>query len=48
MSIGKQKVSIMMPYLQEVAQEFGLRLNRAKEFKMARGILAVRYKTFNS
>jgi len=45
MEIGKEKISIIMPHLKEIALEFGLRLNRLKEFKIARSILAIRYKS---
>lgn len=42
-SIGEMTISEAMPHLQMVADEFGLRLNRAKEFKTARIILANLY-----
>jgi len=43
MFIGKQKISTMMPLLQEIAKRHGLRLYIAREFKMARFILANEY-----
>jgi hypothetical protein len=42
-SIGQMKLSEAMPHLQMVADKFGLRLNRAKEFKTARIILVNLY-----
>lgn len=42
-TIGKSKLSEMMPHLTEVSRVYGLRLNRAKEFKMARLILVNLY-----
>jgi hypothetical protein len=41
--IGKMKISEAMPYLKTVSLAYGLRLNRANEFKMARIILANLY-----
>jgi hypothetical protein len=42
-TIGESTVSEMMPYLKSIGDRYGLRLNRAKEFKMVRLILANRY-----
>jgi hypothetical protein len=42
-SIGESTISEMLPHLREVAFAHGLRLNRAKEFKQARIILANLY-----
>jgi len=42
-TIGKSKLSEMMPHLKEVSRVYGLRLNRAKELKMARLMLANLY-----
>lgn len=42
-TIGGSKLSEMLPHLKEVSRVYGLRLNRAKEFKMARLILANLY-----
>jgi len=36
-------VSEALPYLKSISQSYGLRLNRAKEFKMARTLLANLY-----
>lgn len=41
--VGKQSVSKMLPHLQMIADRYGLRLNRAKEFKLARIILVNLY-----
>jgi hypothetical protein len=43
MEIGKMTVSQAMPYLNNIASTYGLRLNRVKEFKLARFILANLY-----
>ena len=43
MDIGKMKVSEVYPYLQLIANEFGLRLNRYSEFNLAKKILVNRY-----
>ena len=41
--IGKMTISEALPHLKSVAFAYGLRLNRAKEFKMARIILVNLY-----
>lgn len=41
--IGKMTVIEALPHLKTVANAYRLRLNRAKEFKMARIILANLY-----
>ena len=43
--IGKMTISEAMPHLKAVAHSYQLRLNRAKEFKLARTILANIYCT---
>jgi len=43
MEIGKMTVSQAMPYLNSIASTYGLRLNRVREFKLARFILASLY-----
>jgi len=43
MTIGQSKVSDMLPYLNDIATQYGLKLNRPKEFKMARLLLANLY-----
>jgi len=43
MNIGQMKISEAYKHLQPVAQAYGLRLNRAKEFKLARLILVNLY-----
>ena len=43
MEIGKMKISEALPHLKVVAQAYGLKLNRVKEFKMARLILVNLY-----
>jgi hypothetical protein len=43
MEIGKMTISQAMPYLKSIESNYGLRLNRSKEFKFARIILANLY-----
>lgn len=43
MEIGKMKISEALPHLKVVAQAYGLKLNRVKEFKIARLILVNLY-----
>jgi hypothetical protein len=43
MEIGKMTVSQAYPHLKTVALAYGLKLNRAKEFKFARIVLANLY-----
>ena len=42
-TIGQSKVTEMLPYLEVIARQHGLKLNRAKEFKLARLLLAILY-----
>jgi len=41
--IGEMKISEAMPYLNEIALTYGLKLNRVKEFKVARMLFANTY-----
>lgn len=43
MEIGKMTISQVYPHLKTVALSYGLRLNRVKEFKLARIILVNLY-----
>jgi len=43
MELGKMTINEAYPYLKAVASAYGLRLNRTKEFKFARLILANLY-----
>ena len=43
MEIGKMTISQAYPHLKTVALAYGLRLNRAKEFKLARIVLVNLY-----
>ena len=43
MEIGKMTISEALPYLKSVASAYGLKLNIAGEFKMARMILVNLY-----
>ncbi len=42
-NIGQMTITQAYPYLQPVAHAYGLKLNRAKDFKLARIILANLY-----
>jgi len=42
MQIGKQPLSKMLPILKEICYQHGLRINRTRDFKIARWILAHR------
>jgi hypothetical protein len=41
--IGKSAVSKMMPHMLQIARLYNLKLNRAKDFKLARTILVNLY-----
>ncbi len=43
MELGKMTITEAYPYLKTVAYAYGLKLNRAKEFKFARIVLANLY-----
>jgi hypothetical protein len=43
MELGKMRISEAYPHLKTVALAYGLRLNRAKEFKFAKVVLANLY-----
>ena len=43
MNVSKMTISEAYPHLKSVADVYGLRLNRAKEFKLARIILVNLY-----
>jgi hypothetical protein len=43
MEIGKMKISEAYPHLKTAALAYGLRLNRAKEFKFAKIVLVNLY-----
>ena len=43
MCIGKMTITEAYKYLNPIAQRFGLKLNRAKDFRLARLILANRW-----
>mgnify|MGYP000114620528 CR=1 FL=1 len=43
MELGKMTITEAYPYLRSIAMAYGLKLNRAKDFKFARIILANLY-----
>tara|TARA_A100001037_G_C15152011_1_gene639937 strand:+ start:692 stop:835 length:144 start_codon:yes stop_codon:yes gene_type:complete len=44
--IGKMTISKALPALNLIAKEHGLKLNRVKDFKIARRLMAIRYSYF--
>jgi hypothetical protein len=42
-TIGKSKLTEMLPYLKSIADQYGLKLNRAKDFKLAKLLLVNLY-----
>jgi hypothetical protein len=42
-TIGKSKVTEMLPYLKSIANQYGLKLHRAQEFKLAKLLLVNLY-----
>ena len=54
MNIGSMTISEVYPHLKAVADAYGLRLNRVREFRLARILLATTYcnsgtyKTYNN
>ena len=45
--IGKKTITEVLPELQAIAKEHELRINRVKDFKIIRKIMAIRYFYFN-
>lgn len=43
MNIGQMTITEAYPHLQSIANAYGLKLNRAKDFKFARLVLANLY-----
>lgn len=43
MEVGKMKLSEAYPHLKTIAHAYGLKLNRAKDFKLARLLLVNLY-----
>ena len=43
MEVGKMKISEVYPHLKVIANAYGLKLNKAKDFKFARIILVNLY-----
>jgi hypothetical protein len=43
MEVGKMKISEVYPHLKSISLAYGLKLNRAKDFKFARLILVNLY-----
>tara|TARA_Y100000356_G_C11215748_1_gene266182 strand:+ start:104 stop:262 length:159 start_codon:yes stop_codon:yes gene_type:complete len=45
--IGKMTITEVMPALNSIAKQHGLKLNRLKDFRIARKLLAIRYTYFH-
>ena len=41
--IGKMTITEVMPELKAISNEYGLKLNRVRDFNIARRLLAIRY-----
>lgn len=41
--IGTMKITEIEPVLMSIAKEYGLELNKVKEFNIARKLLSIRY-----
>lgn len=44
--IGKMTIREVLPALESIAKEHSLKLNRVRDFKIARKLLAIRYSYF--
>ena len=44
--IGKMTILEALPALKLIAKEHGLKLNRVRDFKIARKLMAIRYSYF--
>ena len=42
-ALGQHTLSELMPIIKLTAQEFGLKINRAKDFALIRRLIAIRY-----
>lgn len=43
-----KRISEVMPHLESVARDHGLKLNRVKDFKIARKLLLIRYLSYGN
>jgi hypothetical protein len=46
--VGTMTITEAMPFLKSIAVEHGLKLNRVKDFNIARKLLSIRYSYYNS
>ena len=46
--IGKMKITEVEPVLKTIAKEYGLKLNRVKEFNIAKKLISIRYSYYNN
>ena len=46
--INKMTITEAMPFLKSIAKEHGLKLNRVKDFNIARRLLSIRYSYYNN
>ena len=45
--IGQMKITEVEPALMAISKEYGLKLNRVKEFNIAKKLLSIRYSYYN-
>ena len=45
--INKMTITEAMPFLKSIAKEHGLKLNRVRDFNIARRLLSIRYSYYN-
>ena len=45
--IGQMTITEVEPALKSIAKEYGLKLNRVKEFNIAKKLLSIRYFYYN-
>lgn len=43
-----KRISEVMPHLESIARDHGLKLNYAKDFKIARKLLLIRYLSYGN
>jgi hypothetical protein len=45
--IGQMTITQVEPALKAIAKEYGLKLNKVKEFNIAKKLLSIRYSYYN-
>lgn len=46
--IGQMTITEVEPVLKAIAKEYGLKLNRVKEFNIAKKLISIRYSYYNN